>query len=343
MYVFCSSLTEDDIPTKLRCAICSKLAVNAFKLPCCEQLIDETCECFLHLYTCPISVYLAVYLAVYQPVKSANPLFSFFADHGHVLYSFLPPHTGHSTLPSTCPVCEHTPLSAADCNPNKVMRSTIRVFIKTELKKRETTRAKQTKEAAPLAPATPVEAAAVTAAAVLSTTAAVTGDMAAANANAMEEAQQQQGMMGSSTTYSSSRDALDNAPIQFRAEDSQQQMQESGHHAGTRPQGFEGPENPESNSSSSSGSNKKNNNNNNNNNVNDNNSNSSSSNNNNDGGAAASITNGNDAHLGGAVPTDQSVRNPQFPHDLAGAAQSYKWEQLSVEAPLKRFIFANMS
>ncbi|CAK7245627.1 MAG: hypothetical protein STHCBS139747_007211 [Sporothrix thermara] len=145
-----SSLTEDDIPTKLRCAICSKLAVNAFKLPCCEQLIDETC---------------------------------------------------HSTLPSTCPVCEHTPLSAADCNPNKVMRSTIRVFIKTELKKRETTRAKQTKEAAPLAPATPVEAAAVTAAAVLSTTAAVTGDMAAANANAMEEAQQQQGMMGSSTTF----------------------------------------------------------------------------------------------------------------------------------------------
>lgn len=102
-----SSLTEDDIPTKLRCAICSKLAVNAYKLPCCEQLIDENC---------------------------------------------------HATLPSTCPVCEHTPLSAADCNPNKVMRSTIRVFIKTELKKRETSRAKQTKETTPVAPATPVEA-----------------------------------------------------------------------------------------------------------------------------------------------------------------------------------------
>lgn len=44
---YSSSLTEDDIPTKLRCAICSKLAVNAFKLPCCEQLIDENCEYLL--------------------------------------------------------------------------------------------------------------------------------------------------------------------------------------------------------------------------------------------------------------------------------------------------------
>ncbi len=39
-----SSLTEDDMPIKLRCAICSKLAVNAFKLPCCEQLIDDGCK-----------------------------------------------------------------------------------------------------------------------------------------------------------------------------------------------------------------------------------------------------------------------------------------------------------
>lgn len=40
---FWSSLSPDDIPIKLRCAICSKLAVNAFRLPCCEQAICETC------------------------------------------------------------------------------------------------------------------------------------------------------------------------------------------------------------------------------------------------------------------------------------------------------------
>lgn len=43
-----STLTQDEIPFKLRCAICNKLAVNAFRLPCCEQAICETCElpCF---------------------------------------------------------------------------------------------------------------------------------------------------------------------------------------------------------------------------------------------------------------------------------------------------------
>ena len=44
---FRSSLAPDDIPIKLRCAICSKLAVNAFRLPCCEQAICETCTCGL--------------------------------------------------------------------------------------------------------------------------------------------------------------------------------------------------------------------------------------------------------------------------------------------------------
>lgn len=38
-----SSLAPDDIPHKLRCANCSKLAVNALRLPCCEQAICETC------------------------------------------------------------------------------------------------------------------------------------------------------------------------------------------------------------------------------------------------------------------------------------------------------------
>jgi hypothetical protein len=39
-----SSLTQDEIPAKLRCAMCSRLAVNAFRLPCCEQAICENCE-----------------------------------------------------------------------------------------------------------------------------------------------------------------------------------------------------------------------------------------------------------------------------------------------------------
>ncbi|KAK3682735.1 hypothetical protein B0T22DRAFT_471843 [Podospora appendiculata] len=94
------SLSQEDIPAKLRCAICSKLAVNAFRLPCCEQAICEDCQ---------------------------------------------------STLPQSCPVCEHSPLSADDCKPHKSLRTTIRVFLRTEEKKRETNRPKDA------SPITPVE------------------------------------------------------------------------------------------------------------------------------------------------------------------------------------------
>lgn len=41
-----SSLTQDEIPFKLRCASCNKLAVNAFRLPCCDQAICENCTHF---------------------------------------------------------------------------------------------------------------------------------------------------------------------------------------------------------------------------------------------------------------------------------------------------------
>ncbi|KAI9778052.1 MAG: hypothetical protein M1816_004280 [Peltula sp. TS41687] len=81
-----SLLAPEDIPVKLRCAVCSKLAVNAVKLPCCDQSICETC---------------------------------------------------HSKLPASCPVCEHTPISAEDCKPNKSLRTTIRVYLRTAEKKRE--------------------------------------------------------------------------------------------------------------------------------------------------------------------------------------------------------------
>jgi hypothetical protein len=70
--------------------------------------------------------------------------------------------TGQSTLPSSCPVCEHTPVAAEDCKPNKSLRTTIKVFLRTEEKKREALRLKETKNSAPATPlevtATPVEA-----------------------------------------------------------------------------------------------------------------------------------------------------------------------------------------
>jgi hypothetical protein len=44
---------------------------------------------------------------------------------------------GQSILPTTCPVCQHTPISADDCKPNKTLRLTIRAFLKSEERKRE--------------------------------------------------------------------------------------------------------------------------------------------------------------------------------------------------------------
>lgn len=100
------SLSQDDIPAKLRCAICSKLALNAFRLPCCEQAICENC---------------------------------------------------HATLPASCPVCEHSPLSADDCKPHKALRTTIKVFLRTEEKKRESSRPKDATPVTPVEPS-PVSA-----------------------------------------------------------------------------------------------------------------------------------------------------------------------------------------
>ncbi|KAG9241818.1 pre-mRNA-splicing factor 38B [Calycina marina] len=93
-----------EVPAKLRCAICSTLAVNAYRLPCCDQAICARC---------------------------------------------------HSTLATTCPVCEHSPISAADCKPNKSLRTTIKVFLRTEEKKREAARLKEAKKETP--PQTPVD------------------------------------------------------------------------------------------------------------------------------------------------------------------------------------------
>ena len=59
---------------------------------------------------------------------------------------------GQSTLPSSCPVCEHFPVTTADCKPNKSLRTTVRVFLRTEEKKREALRLKEVKNTPPDTP-----------------------------------------------------------------------------------------------------------------------------------------------------------------------------------------------
>ncbi|PYI07681.1 hypothetical protein BO78DRAFT_312607 [Aspergillus sclerotiicarbonarius CBS 121057] len=64
-----SSLTQDEIPFKLRCAICNKLAVNAFRLPCCDQAICETCQTALP-ETCPVCAHTPISSDLCKPNKA---------------------------------------------------------------------------------------------------------------------------------------------------------------------------------------------------------------------------------------------------------------------------------
>lgn len=58
--------------------------------------------------------------------------------------------TGQASLPETCPVCAHTPISPDLCKPNKALRTTLKAFLRTEEKKRE----KERQSATPATPAT---------------------------------------------------------------------------------------------------------------------------------------------------------------------------------------------
>lgn len=58
---------------------------------------------------------------------------------------------GQASLPETCPVCAHTPISSDLCKPNKALRTTLKAFLRTEEKKRERERPSAT-------PATPTAA-----------------------------------------------------------------------------------------------------------------------------------------------------------------------------------------
>ncbi|TID15295.1 hypothetical protein E2P81_ATG08359 [Venturia nashicola] len=58
------SLSEDEVPVKLRCAVCNKLAVNSFRFICCEQNICEDCNSQLS-EQCPI--------CAHSPLSPAKP------------------------------------------------------------------------------------------------------------------------------------------------------------------------------------------------------------------------------------------------------------------------------
>jgi hypothetical protein len=55
-----------------------------------------------------------------------------------VLFSILlTDSVGQTSLPESCPVCDHTPISPDLCKPNKALRTTLKAFLRTEEKKRE--------------------------------------------------------------------------------------------------------------------------------------------------------------------------------------------------------------
>ena len=60
--------------------------------------------------------------------------------------------SGQGNLPSSCPVCEHSPVTPDDCTPHKSLRTTIKVFLRTEEKKRGALLAKVAKETPPETP-----------------------------------------------------------------------------------------------------------------------------------------------------------------------------------------------
>lgn len=96
--------------------------MNAFRLPCCDQSICETC-------TTPLL----------QP-----------GDNTRLTGCPL----GQTSLTDTCPVCAHTPVSPDLCKPNKALRTTLKAFLRTEEKKRE----KERQSAAPATPTFPTPA-----------------------------------------------------------------------------------------------------------------------------------------------------------------------------------------
>jgi len=84
--------------------------------------------------------------------KRSARLVSVFSDLPHLI---IDSGIGQSTLPSSCPVCEHNPVAGEDCKPNKSLRTTIKVFLRTAEKKLEALRLKDEKNTPPDTPVLP--------------------------------------------------------------------------------------------------------------------------------------------------------------------------------------------
>lgn len=98
-----SSLGNDDIPHKLKCAVCSKIAINAFKTPCCDQAICEPCMIL--------------------------PIINLMRVKTNLL-------TGFQRLGPSCPCCDHSPLPKEECKPFKTLRGSVKAFLKSKEKSR---------------------------------------------------------------------------------------------------------------------------------------------------------------------------------------------------------------
>ncbi|KAI5284366.1 hypothetical protein KEM54_001392, partial [Ascosphaera aggregata] len=63
------SLAQDDIPFKLRCAICNQLVINAYRLPCCDQAICAGCQSSLP-ESCPVCAHTPLAADLCKPNKA---------------------------------------------------------------------------------------------------------------------------------------------------------------------------------------------------------------------------------------------------------------------------------
>ncbi|MCJ1401226.1 hypothetical protein MMC11_004438 [Xylographa trunciseda] len=64
-----ASLTMEEVPMKLRCSVCSLLAVGAVRMPCCEQNLCENCEANLD-NECPVCLHSTVDKTLIKPNKT---------------------------------------------------------------------------------------------------------------------------------------------------------------------------------------------------------------------------------------------------------------------------------
>ncbi|KAH9868029.1 hypothetical protein IAQ61_007336 [Plenodomus lingam] len=82
------SLPTPAFPKNLFCSLCNQLAIDSYKLLCCNKAICSSCQTTL-------------------------------------------------SFPTTCPSCDHSPLEADSCTPNKALRNTMRVWLQKQKKKEE--------------------------------------------------------------------------------------------------------------------------------------------------------------------------------------------------------------